>query len=140
MHSDTVFAKIYNKRLLHLLVIFNLFLCTTGLYSATDLIAKQPTRSICHDHTEVSLHNSLEHDSNDLEINATNTECYDCCLDVLPVSSELNNFNSTTIVVNYLPYPQSESEYSSGQHQYSVSTNRPHGPPDLYILNSSYLL
>lgn len=126
-------------RFLNLLVILNLFLCTTGLYSVTDLFANEPTKPNCHDHSEGNFH-ILDHDSIDLEIIATHAECYDCCLDILQGSNDWSNSNSMSTVINFLPPISSENNCNARQFLSSVFTKRPHGPPDIYRLHSSYLL
>ena len=129
-------------RLLNLFIVFNLALCTTGIYSATDLFADESAglSSHCHDHEQGEVRGSLQHDSNNLELNAADVECYNCCLEVLPSSNDSGNFNVTAAVVALLPSLSSESDSSKIQFLNSVFTKRPHGPPDKYLLHSSYLL
>lgn len=129
-------------RLLNLFIVFNLTLCTTGLYSATDLFADESAglSSHCHDHEQGDAHGSLQHDSINLELNAADVECYNCCLEVLPSSNDGGNFNVTPAVIALLPFLSSESDSGKIQFLNSVFTKRPHGPPDKYLLHSSYLL
>jgi hypothetical protein len=137
------FAIIYsNMRLLSLFVVFNLTLCTTGIYSVTDLFADESEgiTTHCHDHEHSDVHGSLQHDSHDLEINATESPCYNCCLEVLPGSNDNGNFNATPAVVALLPFLSTEHDPGKTQFLNSVFTKRPHGPPDIYLLHSSYLL
>lgn len=136
------FARIYfNMRLLSLFIVFNLSLCTTGIYSATELFADESSgfSSHCHDHEQGDVHSSIQHDSINLEISATDVECYDCCLEVLPSSNDSGNFNITPAVIALLPSLSYEN-VSRTQFLNSVFTKRPHGPPDIYLLHSSYLL
>lgn len=129
-------------RLLSLFIVFNLSLCTTGIYSATELFADESSgfSSHCHDHEQGDVHGSIQHDSINLEISATDVECYDCCLEVLPSFNDSGNFNATHSVVALLPFLSSESDSGKTQFLNSVFTKRPHGPPDIYLLHSSYLL
>jgi hypothetical protein len=128
-------------RLLNLFIVFNLILCTTGIYSVTDLFAEESTglSSRCHGHEQGDVDDSSGHDSIDLEINATDVECYDCCLEVLPSSNDSGNFNATPAVVALLPFPLNESDFRT-KFLNLVVTELPHGPPDIYLLHSSYLL
>lgn len=137
------FARIYSCMRLHsLFIILNLTLCTTGIYSATDLLADESAglSSHCHDHEQGEVHVSLKHDSIDLELNAADVECYNCCLEVLTSSNDGGNFNVTPSVIALLPSLSSENDSSKIQFLNSVYTKRPHGPPDKYLLHSSYLL
>lgn len=129
-------------RLLNLFIVFNLTLCTTGIYSATDLFADESAglSSHCHDHEQGEVHGSLQHDSIDLELNAADVECYNCCLEVLPSSNDGGNFNVTPAVIALLPLLSPENDSVKTQFLNSVFTKRPHGPPDIYLLHSSYLL
>lgn len=137
------FARIYfYMRLLNLFIVFNLALCTTGIYSATDLFADESAglSSHCHDHEQGEVHSSLQHDSINLELNAVDVECYNCCLEVLPSSNDGGNLNVTPVVIALLPFLSSENDSGKIQFLNSIFTQRPHGPPDLYLLHSSYLL
>lgn len=129
-------------RLLNLFIIFNLTLCASGIYSATDLFADESVAvsSHCHGQEQGDVHGSLRHDSIDLEINAMNAECYNCCLDVLPGSNDGGNFNTTPSLIALLPFLSSDNGSNKIQFLNSVTTKRPHGPPDKYLLHSSYLL
>ncbi len=129
-------------RLLNLFIVFNLALCTTGIYSATDLFADESAglSSHCHDHEQGEVHGPLKNDSINLELNAADVECYNCCLEVLPSSNDSGNFNVTVVVIALLPPTSSENDFSKLQLLNSVVTKRPHGPPDKYLLHSSYLL
>ena len=113
----------------------------TSIYSVTNLFVEESTglSSHCYDHEQVDGHSSLQHDSIDLEISATDVECYDCCLEVLPSSYDGGNFNITHAVIALLPSISYEND-SRTQFLNSVFTKRPHGPPDKYLLHSSYLL
>ena len=51
-----------------------------------------------------------------------------------------SNFNTTPTVIALLPFLSSENDSSKIQFLNSIFTQRPHGPPDLYLLHSSYLL
>lgn len=128
-------------RLLNLFIVLNLTLCTTGIYSITDLFAEESIHlsSNCHDHEYGEAHDSLQHSSNP-EIITADVECYDCCLEVLPSSNDSGNFNATPSVVALLPFLSSESDSGKTQFLNSIFTKRPHGPPDIYLLHSSYLL
>ena len=137
------FARIYfYMRFFSLFIVFNLILCTTGIYSAMDLFADELSglSSHCHDHEQGDVHSSLQHDSRDLEINATESPCYNCCLEVLPGSNDNGNFNATPAVVALLPFLLTEHDPGITQFLNAVFTKRPHGPPDKYLLHSSYLL
>jgi len=129
-------------RLLNLFIVLNLTLCTTGIYSVTELFADESSglSSHCHGHEQGDVHDSLQHDSVDLKISATDVECYDCCLEVLPSSYDGGNFNTTPSIVALLPFLSSESDSGKTQFLNSVFTKRPHGPPDIYLLHSAYLL
>lgn len=137
------YARIYFfMRLLSLFIVFNLTLCATGIYSATDLFAGESAGLTphCRDHEQGNAHGSLRHNSINIEINAADAECYDCCLEVLPSSSNGGNFNATPAVIALFPFLSSENYSGKIQFSYSVFTKRPHDPPDLYLLHSSYLL
>ena len=129
-------------RLLNLFIVFNLTLCTTGIYSATELFADESAglSSHCHDREQGDVHGSLQHDSINLELNASEVECYNCCLEVLPSSNDSGNLNVAPAIIALLPATSSENDFSKLQLLNSVVTKRPHGPPDIYLLHSSYLL
>ncbi len=138
------FVRIYMyMRLLNLLIVFNLTLCMTGIYSATDLFADESASltSHCHDHEQSEFDGSLQDGSIDLAINSsTHVECYNCCLDVLPSSNDGDNFNVAQSVITLLPSLSFKNDSSKIQILKSVFTKQPHSPPDLYLLHSSYLL
>ena len=129
-------------RLFSLFVVFNLTLCTTGAHSVLDLFADESSGlgSHYHDNEQSDSHDSLEHNSTDLEIITSHAEHYDCCLEVVPSSNDGGNFNATHAIISYLPFLSSENDSDATQYLDSVFTKRPHGPPDIYLLHSSYLL
>ena len=143
MTNGSGFASIYFKmRLLNIFVLFNLIICTTGIHSAMDLFADESTGlgSHYHDNEQSDSHDSLERNSINLELKAAHVECYNCCLEVLPSSNYGGNFNTTSAVIALLPFLSYENDSGKIQFLNSVVTKRPHGPPDIYLLHSSYLL
>jgi len=137
------YARIYfYMRLLNLFIVLNLTLCLTGIYSVTDLYADESagSSSHCRDQEQGDAQESLQHDSIDFEINAEQVECYNCCLDVLPSPSDNGNLNASPTVIALLPFLSSENNSGYIQVLKPLFTKRPHGPPDIYLLHSSYLL
>jgi len=114
----------------------------TGVYSATDLFADESAglSSHCHDQEQGDVQESLQHDSIDFELNAEQVECYNCCLDVLPSPNDNGNSNATPTVIALLPSLSFENNSGYIQVLKPIFAKRPHGPPDIYLLHSSFLL
>jgi len=129
-------------RLLSLLVVVSVTLCYSGICSAAYLITDGPEDITSHCHTD--NHDTVDSTKNyvtfNLDTNTVDTEVFDCCLDGLINTSIDDNFDYNAIAIGFISDFTSGLETNNNQFLKLIFTKRPHGPPDIYLLHSSFLL
>lgn len=129
-------------RFLSLLLIFSLVLCYSGICSATDLIADSTV--VTSSHCDMANHDDADNSDESQvliqDINTADSQNAHCCYEGLTNPSiDDNLINNNLVVVFLLDFPDFLETTNSNSIDF-IFTQRVHGPPDIYLSVSRFLL